>query len=142
MKKKWGLFIVIGFALLMSFSLIGCGEAVSDSSSAKSSSEPSGSIQWYEAKDHIGDRLTVCGPVAGTFWASGSNGKPTFLNVGNDHPNSNRFVVVIWVQNRGNFPESPEQYYAGRNICVTGLIQEYNGVPQIEATSPSQIDIQ
>ena len=37
-----------------------------------------GSVPWYEAQDHIGDRVTICGPVVDATWASGSNGKPTF----------------------------------------------------------------
>ena len=96
-------------------------------------------IQWDEAKDHPGDRLTVCGPVVDTHWASGSNGKPTFLNIGKPYPDPDRFTVVIWIDYRANFPPSPEDYYLGKTICVTGLIDEYNGSPQIEAQQLSQI---
>ncbi len=101
-------------------------------------SKPTG-ISWDEANYHIGDRTTVYGPVIGTYWASGSNGKPTFLNIGRDYPDSARFAVVIWIQNRANFPQTPESYYYGKNICVTGLITEYQGVAQIEVSTPSQI---
>jgi hypothetical protein len=34
-----------------------------------------------EAKDHIGDRATVCGKVASTHYAKSSKGEPTFLNL-------------------------------------------------------------
>ncbi len=100
---------------------------------------PSGSIQWNEAKDHIGDRLTVCGPVVDSYWSSGSSGKPTFLNIGKPYPDPQRFTVVIWDDYRANFPQPPEEYYLGKTICVTGLIEEYNGSPQIEAQQLSQI---
>jgi len=100
---------------------------------------PPGSISWSEAKYHIGERTTVCGPVVDATWASGSNGKPTFLNLGNPYPNPDRFTVVIWIQNRSNFPQAPEDYYLGKTICVTGLITEYNGIPQIEVRYPSEI---
>ena len=59
-----------------------------------------------------------------------------------DHPSKKRFTVVIWGQNRGNFPQPPESYYAGKSICVTGLIQEYEGIPQIEVTTPDDIQEQ
>ena len=101
---------------------------------------PAGAIWWYEAKDHIGDRLKVCGPVVDSYWASGSSGKPTFLNIGEPYPNPDRFTVVIWIDNRANFPQPPEDYYLGKTICVTGLIVPYKGSAQIEAQSPTQIE--
>ena len=96
-------------------------------------------IPWHEARNHIGERTTVYGPVVDTFYASGSSGRPTFLNIGNAYPNTNRFTVVIWGQNRGNFSQMPEVYYRGKTIYVTGLITSYGGVPQIEVRSPDQI---
>ncbi len=103
---------------------------------------PAGAISWDKAKDHIGDRTTVCGPVVGTKYGATSSGKPTWLNIGKDYPSSERFVVIIWGENRGNFPQPPEDYYLGKTICVTGLIQEYEGIPQIEVTTPDQIQEQ
>ena len=103
---------------------------------------PSGAISWDEAREHIGERATVCGPVVDTKWASGSKGKPTFLNIGKPYPDPNRFTVVIWIQNRGKFPQPPEDYYLGKTICVAGLIDEYKGIPQIEVKDPSQIQEQ
>ena len=50
--------------------------------------------------------------------------------------------MIIWGENRGNFPQAPEVYYLGKTICVTGLIQEYNGIPQIEVTTPDQVEVQ
>jgi len=101
---------------------------------------PAGAISWDKAKDHIGDRTTVCGLVAGTKYGATSGGQPTWLNVGKDYPSSERFVVIIWGDNRGNFPQAPESYYYGKTICVTGLIQEYEGIAQIEVTTPDQIE--
>jgi hypothetical protein len=100
---------------------------------------PIDAINWDEAKNHIGERTTVYGTVVDTRWASGSSGKPTFLNMGNPYPDPDRFTVVIWGDNRGKFSQPPEDYYDGKTIYVTGLIEEYNGVPEIEVTSPSQI---
>jgi len=100
---------------------------------------PPGSISWSEAKYHIGERTTVCGPVVDATWASGSNGKPTFLNLGKPYPDPDRFTVVIWIQNRGNFPQAPEDYYLGKTICVTGLITEYSGIVEIEVQYSSDI---
>jgi hypothetical protein len=104
--------------------------------------EPAEFVNWYEAQNYIGERTTVCGPVVDATWASGSNDKPTFLNLGKPYPDPDRFTVVIWIQNRGNFPQAPEDYYLGKTICVTGLIIEYNWIPEIEVKYPSEIEIQ
>ena len=100
--------------------------------------QPQG-IPWEQAVHHVGERTTVYGPVVSTKWASSSRGQPTFLNIGRAYPDSNRFTVVIWIQNRGNFSSAPENYYDGKTISVNGLIDTYEGVPQIEVSSPSQI---
>jgi hypothetical protein len=50
-----------------------------------------------------------------------------------------RFVVVIWGRNRSKFPDAPERTYDDQTIAVTGRIDEFRGVAQVEAISPSQI---
>ena len=99
-------------------------------------------ISWDEARSFVGQLKTVCGPVAETFYATSSSGKPTFLNIGRDFPNPDRFTVVIWERNRSNFPTAPEQLYRGKTICVSGVVDTFKGVVQIEAESPSQIETQ
>ena len=39
-----------------------------------------------EAKDHIGDRGTVCGKVVSTRYAVSTRGQPTFLNLDTPYP--------------------------------------------------------
>lgn len=131
--------LVIGILLL---SACGAPTAAPEAEAPSTPSTSSTGVAWHQAKDHIGERTTVCGPVVDTHWASGSKGKPTFLNIGRDYPNPDRFTVVIWIDCRANFSEPPERYYLGKTICVTGLIQEYEGVPQIEVCYPSKIQEQ
>jgi hypothetical protein len=97
-----------------------------------------GAIRWDKAARYRGRTATVRGRVAGTRYAFSSDGAPTFLNLGVDYPNSRRFTVVIWGRNRSNF-ETPERRYRGRVICVRGLVRAYRGLPQIHASSRSQI---
>ena len=140
-KRKWYSILLVGLVLLLVSSVISCG-APTVTTTPEEKELPSNAISWNEAKYHIGERATVYGPVVDTKWASGSKGKPTFLNIGKPYPDPGRFTVVIWIDNRGNFPQAPEVYYLGKTIYVTGLITEYNGIPQIEATTPDQIQEQ
>ena len=99
-------------------------------------------VEWSEAGRYLGEERQVCGPVAGTHFAEDSRGQPTFLNVGEDYPSPKRFVVLIWGDDRHNFPSAPENYYEGKTICARGEIREYEGVFEVEIRSPAQIEIQ
>ena len=99
-----------------------------------------GAVSWTRARAMVGRVATIKGRVAGTFFASSSNGSPTFINVGADYPSGRRFTVVIWGSDRSRFGR-PEVKYAGRTICVRGVIETYQGVPEIEVGAPSQIRI-
>lgn len=99
-----------------------------------------GAISWSRASRYIGRVETVNGPVAGAYYASSTNGSPTFLDLGVAYPNPRWFTVLIWGRDRGKF-RSPESTYLGRTICVRGLIRLYRGHAEVFASSPSQIAI-
>lgn len=92
-----------------------------------------------EAKQHIGERATVCGDVASTHYAARSRGNPTFINFDKPYP-SEVFTLLIWGTDRPKFGE-PEETYRSKHVCVTGPIGEYRGTPQIVAHDPSQVQI-
>lgn len=133
------LLLVLTTLLVLGLGGISCAPSAPPAP-AEAPAPPGSAISWDEAKYHIGERTTVYGAVVDTHWASGSKGKPTFLNVGKPYPDPDRFTVVIWIDYRANFPQPPEGYYLGKTICVTGLIQEYEGIPQIEAKHADQIE--
>jgi hypothetical protein len=93
-----------------------------------------------EAKNHIGERATVCGSVVSTHYAARTKGSPTFLNLDEPYPKQ-IFTILIWGSDRSKFGD-PEAKYGNKNVCVTGLIKDYKGVPEVIAEQPSQIEIQ
>src|SRR5277367_2468104 len=93
-----------------------------------------------EAKDHIGDRATVCGKVVSTHYAKSSKGEPTFLNLDEPYPRE-VFTILIWGSDREKFGV-PESKYRDARVCVTGKITGYRGTTEIVATEPSQITMQ
>jgi hypothetical protein len=56
------------------------------------------------------------------------------------YPSPRRVQVVIWIENRARFG-APELRYRGHTVCVRGLVDSYDGIPEIEATSPGQIAV-
>lgn len=93
-----------------------------------------------EAKNHVGERATVCGKVVSSRYAGGSKGEPTFLNLDEPFPKQ-IFTIVIWGHDRRKFGE-PEHKYSDKQICATGRITSYRGSPEIVATDVKEIEIQ
>ena len=79
----------------------------------------SGQISVYEVDAHIGESTIVCGEVSQISQTS----KATYINFGGIYP-KHKFSAVIWSNNI--MPTSE-----GSNICITGLVESYKGVPQI-----------
>jgi micrococcal nuclease len=83
---------------------------------------------------------TVCGKVAGSQLAMKIKGQPTLLHIGKPYP-EHAFTVVIRGADRGKFDGAPEDIYRGKEVCVTGMIVEHRGKPQIVVKDPSQISV-
>jgi hypothetical protein len=98
------------------------------------------SISAAEAKNHVGERTTVCGEVASTRYAERTRGNPTFINLDKPYPNQ-IFTVLIWGTDRPKFGD-PEEIYRNKHICITGKISDYKGVPEVVAYEPPQIKVQ
>lgn len=93
-----------------------------------------------EAKDHPGEKITVCDKVFGTRFLENSKGQPTFLNLGAAYPNS-PFTIVIFGNDRANFKEKPEIFYNNKNVCASGMIKEYNGKTEMILSSEKEITV-
>jgi hypothetical protein len=83
------------------------------------------------------ENATVCGVVASTRYAAGTNGQPTYLNFDLPYPRQ-IFSVVIWGSDRPKFG-TPETTLMGKRSCATGTIQSFRGKAEIIATDPRQL---
>jgi DNA/RNA endonuclease YhcR with UshA esterase domain len=97
-------------------------------------------IKLADVSKHIGDSVTVCGKVAGLRYFENSKNKPTFLNIGANHPNQ-LLTVVIWETARALFTGKVEDLM-DKEICITGRIILYKERPEIVIEKPEQIVIQ
>ncbi|MBL7700731.1 MAG: hypothetical protein JNM14_00655 [Ferruginibacter sp.] len=98
------------------------------------------SIKLEDVSKHIGDSVTVCGKVGGMRYFENSKNKPTFLNIGANHPNQ-LLTVVIWETTRALFTSKVEDLM-DKEICITGRIILYKERPEIVIEKPEQIVVQ
>ena len=81
---------------------------------------------------YVGQHVTFCGTISQTK----QTGRAFFINFGGAYPN-HRFTNVIFASAQSKF--NVAGFAAGQNLCTTGTVKEYKGVPEIVLTSPSQI---
>lgn len=97
-------------------------------------------IKPEEAQKYIGQTVTVCGKVFTARFLEQANKQPTLLNLGAAFPNQ-PFTVVVFGESRANFTYKPEEFLNQKDICVTGLIQEYKGKPQMIITKEAEVKV-
>jgi hypothetical protein len=92
-----------------------------------------GGQSWSSVGRHLGDPIRVKARVASVVYARRSSGRPTFINLGRRYPHPKRVTLVIWGEDRANFPRAPERMFRrGMIVCAQGIPSLFRGVPQIE----------
>jgi hypothetical protein len=127
-------------AIIMGVGRLGSGLIDQGGLSSVPDPDCSSAIAWADAPDYEGEIVTVRGPVVGARHVENTSGQPTFLNVGADHPDPDRFTVVIWNDVRVQFDQRPEMLFSGQEICVSGEVAMHEGSSQIVLDRPGAID--
>lgn len=96
-------------------------------------------VPWHRAKTHVGERVSVVGPVVKTGFLRDRPGSPTVMEMGRNLRDPDRFTVEIRGQDRERFDSPPEHAFIGKTVCVTGWITEENGIASTVVNSPEQI---
>jgi hypothetical protein len=94
-----------------------------------------------EAGTHIGETAKICGHVQSASYLEDRDRAPTVMRVGGTYPYE-RINVVIYGENRAKFSPPPEEMFRGKDVCVTGMIDFYDGSAAIEADAPDKIEVQ
>lgn len=94
-------------------------------------------ISYLDAGRYVGQTVTVEGTVVRTARHDGNG--IIYLNF--HDPYEGYFTVVIWSGDWDRFPQSPELYYDGKHVLVTGKVIEYKGSPEIIVEGPAEIVI-
>lgn len=92
-------------------------------------------VSWQDAAQVIGRTAYVSGTVA----RIGHTERIHFLNF--DAERRDVFTVVIFQPFLERFTSPLEELYEGRPVRVRGMVTTYAGTPQIQVTSPDQIEV-
>ncbi len=85
----------------------------------------------------VGKHLTVCGHVERV-----GQSKTSMITFINFNEKDSPYTGVIYAKDTVNFTEyKPMDFLEGKNICITGVVTLYKGKPQIEITTPKQIEV-
>jgi endonuclease G, mitochondrial len=100
---------------------------------------PKNHFNTIESKLFVGkqQRVSICGTVVSSRLSAKGN---IFLNLDKGFPNQ-VFTVTIFKSNTNNFSYQPHTVLKGRQICVTGRISEFNGVPSMVIENEKSITI-
>lgn len=101
-----------------------------------------GTIREIDIRDvakHIGDSVRFCTKVYNTRYFESVLNRPTILDVNNSYVN--QLNIIIWEQDRKNFQTAPELLYNQKDVCITGVVQASNNMPQIVIHSRDQITL-
>ncbi len=105
----------------------------------RADSLPRNTFNSVQAKYYMGknEAIKVCGTVVSTKLSSKGN---IFINLDKKFPNQ-IFSISIFKDQVPNFSYQPELFLAGKTICVTGKVTNYNGVASIIIDNERFIEI-
>ncbi len=88
------------------------------------------------ASNYIGKNVTVCSQVFGIK----ATEKVVLINLGAAYPAS-PLTIAILAKNFANFTTPPEELYANKKLCVTGMVELFKGKTQIVVSKPEEIEV-
>lgn len=94
-------------------------------------------IPTCQAKQYLKKQIIVQGKIEDSYLLKD---KAVFLNLGGKYPD-HCFTAVIWSDAWNSFPLNPNEYYLNKVVRISGIVEEYNGKPQIILKNMQQIEI-
>jgi len=123
--------IWLAAALALATGLL-AASAPAQGANARAEAWCSGSQPWTTVRSSLGEPVRVKARIASVYYARSSRGRPTFIDLGVAYPNPRRVTLVVWGEDRDNFPRAPERMFRrGQIICAQGVPSLYRGVTQI-----------
>ncbi len=99
------------------------------------------SIDVSEVRKYVGTLQNVCGRVISTKYLKRTSGGPIFLNMGRDYPNQQLTGLIWYGRYKSNFSYRPDKFLKRKTVCIKGNVGVFEGTPQIQINSESQITL-
>ena len=94
-------------------------------------------VSWDDASNHLDQKIALVGPVMDVH--SSSQGVATVtIGIGNT---GKPVTVVITSSMASRLPQTPQQLYSGKTLCVIGVLQAVGKNFQMVADQPSDISV-
>jgi len=138
MSKILGKLAIVGVVVFFGLFLTACGN-LQDNSSVPGIPEDSVKatvLSAAESWEHIGEYATVEYYTANAYQSAKGN---IFLNEKSNYRTG--FTTVIFNNVKSRFSGNPLSTYGYKTIRTSGLIELYEGHPEIIAESPNQIEV-
>lgn len=100
----------------------------------------SNKLNTLEAQKNIGKECTVCGKAVSIKLVDNGKTNPTYINLDKKFP-EHLFTIVIYDAVRKKLGYIPEEKLLQKEICITGKIEQYKGIPQIVLQKESVLKI-
>jgi hypothetical protein len=112
------------------------------SSFALAQEAPPAQVSPADAKDHVGETVTVCGKVVDTKIAKyglAGYGKPVLFDL--DQPEPDPIFYFVSFGSKEGGPDEVIAAYKGKNVCVSGKVSSTGSKPYIMANDRSKIKV-
>lgn len=107
---------------------------------APATSAPPPQVTPADAKNHIGETVTVCGKVVDTKinkYGIGGRGKPVLFYIDKPEATADFYFLAFGTKEGG--PDEAIAAYNGKSVCVTGKVAAASGKPYMGFTDRSAI---
>lgn len=94
-------------------------------------------VPWNEAARYVGQSVTVEGAIVATH----NTGSVCFLNFTTEPRGGDKFYLITFKDNFGDWPAPPEVHFLNKTVRATGRIDLHNGRPQLKVKDKQQIEI-
>jgi hypothetical protein len=97
-------------------------------------------IPAEQASKHYGETITICGTILEDNFIFDTKTKNTLFILG-AASQGRQVTVVVPSATSKKVIDKPKNYYANKNVCVTGKVTELNGKPEIVIADENKIRI-
>lgn len=88
---------------------------------------------------YINESVEICQAPTELVHLPSVRGEPYFLKYSSRDMSETYLTIVIWGRDIPRLEINPVNYFSTENMCMTGIVSQYNGEKQIIVRDPEQL---